>query len=74
MRYYFDVSDDGDETRDLEGVECADEAQMQRQAAKILTEIAHDNPSVTSRMRTRVRDAEGRPVYELLLHLEGRAL
>jgi hypothetical protein len=74
MRYYFDVSENGTETRDLDGMECADEARMHHQARMILAEIARDSGSVAPHLSTRVRDAQGRYVYEAQLRIEARAL
>jgi len=72
MRYYFDVSEDGTEIRDMDGMECADEARMHRQARTILAEIARD--SAAPELSARVRDAEGRYVYEVHLRIEARGL
>ncbi len=74
MRYYFDLSEGGEETRDVEGTECTTEAQMQRHAAMILAEIACDSGLAAPSLSTRVRDAQGRAVYQAHLRVEAHAL
>ena len=76
MRYFFDIKSDRAETLDEEGCELETEAQMQREARRILAELAEDETrfSPSSVLMTRVRNSQGRPVYRAVLTLEGQAL
>ena len=74
MRYYFDVIGEADLTKDSEGIELANPAQMKAKAMAILAEIASETlPSDDQiQLATRVRDAKGTPVYEANLVIEGK--
>ncbi len=76
MRYYFDIHSERLETTDEEGVELDSEQQMQREARRILAEIAEDECRFqqTSVLMARVRDQAGCPVYRAVLTLDGQRL
>ena len=75
MRYYFDLICGQNETVDDEGCDLS-EAEMQKQAVRLLAEIASDEaptgnpPALTAR----VRDAQGNAIYRAVLHIEGARL
>ena len=76
MRYYFDVDTDQFQTRDDEGCELDNEAQMQCEARRVLARIAEDETRFAPRsiLSARVRDSFGTPVYRVVLTLEGQSL
>ena len=76
MRYFFDVRSEQLETLDEEGVELENEQQMQREARRLLAQIAEDESrfQTASVLMARVRDQSGQPVYRAVLTLEGQRL
>ena len=76
MRYYIDVDTDKLQTRDEEGCELDNEAQMQCEARRVLAQIAEDETRFSPRsiLTARVRDSFGTPVYRVVLTLEGQSL
>jgi len=76
MRYYFDVYSGPHETVDEYGCELESEAEMRKEALRLLAGIVADeapygSPPVLS---TRVRDITGRPVYRAAISVEGQHL
>ena len=76
MRYFFDIKGERVETRDEEGVELDNEQQAQREARRLLAEIAEDESRFTSSsvLLAKVRDQSGRSIYRAMLTLEGARL
>lgn len=76
MRYFFDIRGEQVETRDEEGVELENEAQAQREARRLLAEIAEDETRfcASSVLMARVRDQSGQSIYRAVLTLEGARL
>ena len=71
MRYFFDVHDGENETRDQDGLECATRDQMRDEAIVALPDIARDEPPNGERrqFRVKVRDGRGRYVFQASLEL-----
>jgi hypothetical protein len=76
-RYFFDVIDTGDSTRDEEGVEFADLEEARQEALRTLGEIAKDElPDGDRREFTiHIREDNGPPVLtpSLSLHVKTRS-
>ena len=73
MRYFFDIRGEQVETRYEAGMELENEAQAQREARRLLAEIAEDETrfQASSVLMARVRDQSGQPIYRAVLTLEG---
>ena len=76
MRYFFDIQGERSEIRDDEGLELDHEQQAQREARRLLAQIAEDETrfTATSVLMAKVRDQAGRPIYRAMLTLEGARL
>ena len=76
MRYFFDILSDRLETLDEEGCDLQNDIEMQKEAVRLLAEIASDeapygNPPV---LTARVRDMNGRQIYRAVLSIEAQRL
>ena len=76
MRYFFDIKGERVETRDEEGVELDNEQQAQREARRLLAEIAEGETrfASSSMLMAKVRDQSGQPIYRAVLTIEGARL
>jgi hypothetical protein len=70
-RYFFDIDDGEEFTRDVLGVECASREDVRRNATGGLAEVAQDElPDGNQRLfQVRVRNEDGRYVFEASLAL-----
>ena len=75
MRYFFDIVDENGITRDTDGILLGGAKQMRQEAQRALTEIAVEEPWRAGQVNLaiRVRDEADREVYNIRLHIEGRA-
>lgn len=67
MRYYFHTTD-GEDVRDREGEEFADDAAARQEAVLLFAELLRDRPKIfwiEGRFRVTVVDAEGRHVGDV---------
>jgi hypothetical protein len=74
MRYFFDILSDRHETVDEEGCDLQNDGEMQKEAVRLLAQVASDeapygNPPL---LTARVRDMTGRQIYRAVLSIEGQ--
>ena len=76
MRYFFDILSAQVETVDEEGCDLQNDAEMQKEAVRLLAQIVSDEAPYgnTPELTARVRDISGRQVYRAVLSIAGQRL
>jgi hypothetical protein len=76
MRYFFDIDDGKESTRDEIGYDCTRD-ELRRHAVAVLPDLAKDQLVVNGhhrRMTVRVRDEAGKYVFQASLEFQSRWL